>query len=612
MEANNITLDESVGKEIPKGKKLVKRREFNWFSTMRKRMLGTMGWLLVALLLLPVGAMAQPAKEKVRVTAGVFDSYDNTFVRDEYGVPQNRRTHEKGGELWVSVDGLKTFIPAASFNSEVEEGTELIFKVKLAKDEKGDRGEMAESSEWWEVLEWRVNGKVQDGKSGNELRYKVKEGTKSVHVGVRFQRKQFQVKVVYWKGSDKGIKDVNKSQVYRVGKFYEYTRSETISAKSNSGHDIVALTLNGAQMGAFKSKANLFRYDAKEGDLWIEAVFSNSVSARRYVLTTVTGNGEAERFQVNTLPLVGSDINKSRYPIAGKAIEKIRPFGIQPDDLCQMEDTFVILAKPKRGSRIAAIRVGGAVTSDTTFTILENRGRLVDGLFVKEGTQVLVLSDMSSGVRIDVKRNGVSLRHGDALLPGDRLTIDATSRDRVASMRVNRHAFAPGDEYVVPNSGDVYVELIPKEIDNINSWNYKVPMLYWQEVGQGKVIVKDKNGTRAYENGDLLLKKAWKTTAMKKANVSTDITITPVPAKGWKVVTLEVNGKVIDDLSEPYKHSVDNKDVYVRAVFVKETEKPALVVHTEGAMGYVDVIDVATGQRLEEGTILKEGQRLRI
>lgn len=119
---------------------------------MKKRMLGAMGWLLVALLLLPVGAMAQTAKEKVRVTAGVFDSYDNTFVRDEYGVPQNRRTHEKGGELWVKVKGSETFVPAASFNQEVEVGTELTFKVKLAKDAKGDWGEMAnfgETSDWW-------------------------------------------------------------------------------------------------------------------------------------------------------------------------------------------------------------------------------------------------------------------------------------------------------------------------------------------------------------------------------------------------------------------------------------------------------------------------------
>ena len=54
---------------------------------MRKGILGAMGWLLAALLL-PMGVMAQTAKEKVRITAGVFDSYDNTFVRDEYGVPQ--------------------------------------------------------------------------------------------------------------------------------------------------------------------------------------------------------------------------------------------------------------------------------------------------------------------------------------------------------------------------------------------------------------------------------------------------------------------------------------------------------------------------------------------
>ena len=137
----------------------------------------------------------------MRITAEVFDSYDNTFVRDEYGVPKNQRIHEKGGELWVKVKDSANFIPAASFNQEVKVGTELIFKVKLAEGELGDRGKMLDfgvSSKWWEVLEWRVNGEVRS-KGENELTYIAKAGTKSVHVGVRFQRRQFQVKVVYYR-----------------------------------------------------------------------------------------------------------------------------------------------------------------------------------------------------------------------------------------------------------------------------------------------------------------------------------------------------------------------------------------------------------------------------
>ena len=586
---------------------------------MRKGILGAMGWLLVALLLLPVGAMAQGAKEKVRVTAEVFDSYDNTFVRDEKGEPQNRRTHEKGGELWVKVKGSETFIPAASFNQEVEVGTELIFKVKLAKDEKGDRGEILDfdaSSKWWEVLEWRVNGEVQPT-TGNDLSYTAKAGTKSVHVGVRFKRIQFQVKVVYYRRPYETTNIRVKINSTNWEDFYpndsrSYSRIETLYLLGSRGFDIADLSLNGVTYGRYRAGAELGSYDMSQGDLWIEVSYSDAASSRRYIQTLCQGDGEKERFQINTLPLVGTSTDKSHYPIAGVATgkeAKVRPLGIQPSDLCLAPDRFVILAKPKRGSRLAYITIDNAVVHDTTFTVQDNEPRTVVGYFVKEGKQILMLSEVGKGAHIKVKRGNTELRAGEEVLQGDRLVVDVTGGATVKSLRVNGRRFAPGDEWLVQGSGDVLVELITENKNKFNDSLYQAPLLQCEVIGNGSIEAE------GYLKGDL---KGWYTSGqllyansfpLKVPDYCDQITLTPKPQKGYRCVKFEVNG---EERTGQVTRPVEGKDVYVRAIFVKDGERPALVVHTKGAIGYVDVIDAATGQPLEEGTILKQGQRLLI
>ncbi len=587
---------------------------------MRKGILGAMGWLLVALLLLPVGAMAQTAKEKVRITAGVFDSYDNTFVRDEYGVPQNRRTHEKGGELWVKVKGSETFVPAASFNQEVEVGTELTFKVKLAKDAKGDWGEMAnfgETSDWWGVREWRVNGEVQKDEDGNELTYIAKAGTKSVHVGVRFQRKQFLVKVVYVRKVGLGVDYSADGKEYKIltnDSYRDLNRSSKLKFKAKA-YDVVDFSLNGKSYGSFVNGSDLGSYDMSQGDLWVEVCFSDFAGSRRYIQTLCRGDGEKERFQINTLPLVGTSTDKSHYPIAGVATgkeAKVRPLGIQPRDLCHALDKYVILAKPKRGSRLAYITIDNAVVHDTTFSIPDNEPRTVVGYFVKDGKQILMLSEVGKGAHIKVVRGNTELQAGAEVLPGDRLKVDVTDRAVVASLRINGRRFAPGDEWLVQGSGDVLVELTTKEKNKLYKELYRVPSLQCEVIGSGRIKAEGFQGQKSkgeFTNGQLLYADTvWD----KKPLLCDSIKLTPIPdGVGYKCVKFEVNGKKVKANDTTWT-VVEGQDVYVRAIFVKQDAKPALVVHTEGATGYVDVIDVATGQRLEEGTILKEGQRLKI
>ena len=575
-----------------------------------------MGWLLAALLL-PMGVMAQTAKEKVRITAGVFDSYDNTFVRDEYGVPKNQRIHEKGGELWVKVKDSANFIPAASFNQEVKVGTELIFKVKLAEGELGDRGKMLDfgvSSKWWEVLEWRVNGEVRS-KGENELTYIAKAGTKSVHVGVRFQRRQFQVKVVYYRLRGGGL-------LYSAngGSWNPLSNESPKTLNRNSrlqfkaqAFDVADFSLNGVTYGRFLALSDMGSYDMSQGDLWIEVSYSDAATSRRYIQTLCQGDGEKERFQINTLPLVGTSTDKSHYPIAGVATgkeAKVRPLGIQPSDLCLAPDRFVILAKPKRGSRLAYITIDNAVVHDTIFTVPDNEPRTVVGYFVKEGKQILMLSEVGKGAHIKVVRGNTELRAGAEVLPGDRLVVDVTDRSTVKSLRINGRRFAPGDEWLVQGSGDVLVELITESKNKFNGGLANAPLLQCEVIGGGsvKATATMKNGTLGeFTSGQLLYADStWGGTPL----YCDQITLTPKPQDGYRCVKFEVNGE--EKGSGGGIHQVKGKDVYVRAIFVKEGERTALVVHTEGATGYVDVIDAATGQRLEEGTILKEGQRLRI
>lgn len=190
--------------------------------------------------------------------------------------------------------------------------------------------------------------------------------------------------------------------------------------------------------------------------------------------------------------------------------------------------------------------------------------------------------------------------------------MDVGDRSTVKSLRINGHRFAPGDEWLVQGSGDVLVELITTTKNKFNEKLAGAPLLQCEVIGGGSVKAEGfLNEVRKGEftSGQLLYADSvWDGIPP----YCDQITLTPKPQKDYRCVKFEVNGKVIDDLSKEYKHGVDNKDVYVRAIFVKETERPALVVHTKGAIGYVDVIDAATGQPLEEGTILKQGQRLLI
>lgn len=614
---------------------------------MKKGMLVVVGWVLLSMFL---PAMAIAGGDSLRVTAEVFDSYDKTFAYDAAGKYLNRLTHEKGGQLWAEYGGKKKLVDNL-FVMKVKAGESISFSVKLDDSHLGDKGpvlDFGKESTWWEVCEWRVNGNVRRT-NDTAFTLTLTKGN-NVHVGVRLQRKQFAVKVIYHGASDDnyiqddGSKGPGKPFSSKEP-FYVYPRKNgatppVLQLRNVSDRNLLGIAINGSYRGRYLAKSMLFS-DTVNSDVSIETIVAPANSSQRYILTGCIGDGEWERFQVNTLPLEGGEgANASRYPISGKAAGEVRPQGIEPSDLCQPGDLYYVTAQPKPGSRLVAVLVDGVRMHDTSFRSPENEPRFVQGIFAKEGKSVLVLSEVGVGTQLRVRRGGVLLRSGDRVLPGDRLTVDATYRDSVASLRANGVRMAPGDEWIVPDTSDVVVELVAKSRDKLLGNRHRVRFFY-DVVGKGSLdVVESVDTSRRFGNGEVLYTKDVKDSTEEKDALHWEqynFYVVGKPAKGYRYAYLEANYDYNDTIisgDNPYYKWNDSTqlgllrsiwdtnytitanrlpfDLRFRAVFAKDAGSPMLVMRTLGQVGYIEVVDVVSGRRLEEGAVLRKGQRLSI
>ena len=610
-------------------------------------MLVVVGWVLVSMFL---PAMAIAGGDSLRITAEVFDSYDKTFAYDAAGNYLNRLAHEKGGQLWAEYGGKKVLVDN-SFVMKVKAGESISFSVKLDDSHLGDKGsvlDFGKESDWWEVCEWRVNGNVK-WTNDTTFNLTLTKGN-NVHVGVRLQRKQFAVRVKYHGASeDSYIQDDGSKgpgEPFSSGApFYVYSRKDgttppVLQLRNVSDRNLLGIAINGSYRGRYLAKSKLFS-DTVNSDVSIETIVAPANSSQRYILTGCIGDGEWERFQVNTLPLEGGEgSDASRYPISGKAAGAVRPQGIEPSDLCQPSDLYYVTAQPKPGSRLVAVLVDGVRMHDTSFRSPENEPRFVQGIFAKKGKSVLVLSEVGVGTQLRVRRDGVLLRSGDRVLPGDRLTVDATYRDSVASLRANGVRMAPGDEWIVPDTSDVVVELVAKSRDKLLGNRHRVRFFY-DVVGKGSLDVVESGGTsRRFGNGEVLYTRDVKDSTEEKAALhgrQYNFYVAGKPAKGYRYAYLEANYDYNDTIvsgDNPYYKWNDTTqlgllrsifdtnytitanrlpfDFRFRAVFAKDVGSPVLVMHTFGQIGYIEVVDVVSGRRLEEGAVLRKGQRLSI
>lgn len=263
----------------------------------------------------------------------------------------------------------------------------------------------------------------------------------------------------------------------------------------------------------------------------------------------------------------------------------------------------------------------------------------MQGIFAKAGKSVLVLSEVGVGTQLRVRRDGVLLRSGDRVLPGDRLTVDATYRDSVASLRANGVRMAPGDEWVVPDTSDVVVELVAKSRDKLLGNRHRVRFFY-DVVGKGSLdVVESIDVSRRFGNGEVLYTKDVKDSTEEKDALhwgQYNFYVVGKPAEGYRYVYFEANYDYYDtSISGDNPYYIWNTDylglmrvnmgsnyavtanrlpfdLRFRAVFAKDAGSPVLVMHTFGQVGYVEVVDVVSGRRLEEGAVLRKGQRLSI
>lgn len=472
----------------------------------------------------------------------------------------------------------------------------------------------------------------------------------NVHVGVRLQRKQFAVKVIYHGASDDNyIQDDGSKgpgEPFSSGTpFYVYPRTNgatppVLQLRNVSDRNLLGIAINGSYRGRYLAKSKLFS-DTVNSDVSIETIVAPANSSQRYILTGCIGDGEWEHFQVNTLPLEGGEgSNESRYPISGKAVEAVRPQGIEPSDLCQSGDLYYVTAQPKPGSRLVAVLVDGVRMHDMSFRSPENEPRFVQGIFAKEGKSVLVLSEVGVGTQLRVRRGGVLLRSGDRVLPGDRLTVDATYRDSVASLRANGVRMAPGDEWIVPDTSDVVVELVAKSRDKLLGNRHRIRFFY-DVVGKGSLdVVEERVTSRNFGNGEVLYMGDVKDSTEEKEALHPgqyNFYVVGKPADGYRYAYLEANYDYNDTIvsgDNPYYKWNDTTqlgllrsifdanytitanrlpfDFRFRAVFAKGAGSPVLVMRTLGQAGYIEVVDVVSGRRLEEGAVLRKGQRLSI
>lgn len=148
---------------MERGENLSERRYMEKLSTMKRRMVVAMGWLLMALLLLPVGAMAQTTSEvTISVTNGTTPVKDATVtIVDENGKPY--KADPTGDNGVATVPG----VPAPTTGTVTVEasGTFVTVPVKVDKNGVPDPNEINLGDGNIKA----VTVKVVDAKDGNGI-----------------------------------------------------------------------------------------------------------------------------------------------------------------------------------------------------------------------------------------------------------------------------------------------------------------------------------------------------------------------------------------------------------------------------------------------------------
>lgn len=484
----------------------------------------------------------------VRLDFGVLQSEARVFTENNAG--SSKLGYVKGGTLSATVDNANV-----QAGAEVEFGAKVVYKAApgvettISLDDFGDPV--------WAVDVWRVGGEDKEGERGKLFSWPC-DG-QPVHV--RFKRTKFLVRCN--QGGQSGHVIFQGVNIY--GGDAKWFVSGTTSG-------FVSRWVSGSSVGV---AANGIWVRGKELQLLEDTYVEHFISPhyKPILVKVVTGPGElvvkhgsTELSQRATMA-AGWPIRVEAKPEQGAELRSLTLRGVP-----------IAIVDRKRGAAVEA-----TVANDASFRMFAT--------FAEAGKQVVTIAEEGLSA-VYVERDGVALRNGDVVKPGDRLLIKSklvfteqgTLRYALLSLMVNGAPFTSGDVYVV-GKDDVNITAIAS---NYNKGVSKPSFLTYQVFGPGVLSFGMLGST-------------------SPITPSVGFTPTATPEGDARLVRLTANGKLIQS-GAPFKGFSAGEDVYVEAVFAPR-DAYVWLLNIIGE-GYVEVR--RNGERLRPGAEVHEGEQLTV
>ena len=484
----------------------------------------------------------------VRLDFGVLQSEARVFTENNAG--SSKLDYVKGGTLSATVDNANV-----QAGAEVEFGAKVAYKAApgvettISLDDLGDPV--------WAVDAWRVGGEDKEGEKGKLFSWSC-DG-QPVHV--RFKRTKFLVRCN--QGGQSGHVIFQGVNIY--GGDAKWFVSGTTSG-------FVSRWVSGNSVGV---AANGIWVRGKELQLLEDTYVEHFISphSKPILVKVVTGPGEL------VVRRGAAALNQRAVLVAGERIKvEAKPGqGVELRSLT-LRGTPIAIVDRKRG-----VNVEATVANDPSFRMFAT--------FAEAGKQVVTIAEEGLSA-VYVERDGVALRNGDVVRPGDKLRIESklvfteqgTLRYALLSLMVNGAPFTSGDVYVV-GKDDVNITAIAS---NYNKGVSKPSFLTYQVFGPGVLSFGMLGST-------------------SPITPSVGFTPTATPEGDARLVRLTANGKPIQS-GAPFKGFSAGEDVYVEAVFAPR-DAYVWLLNIIGE-GYVEVR--RNGERLRPGAEVHEGEQLTV
>ena len=484
----------------------------------------------------------------VRLDFGVLQSEARVFTENNAG--SSKLDYVKGGTLSATVDNANV-----QAGAEVEFGAKVAYKAApgvettISLDDLGDPV--------WAVDAWRVGGEDKEGEKGKLFSWSC-DG-QPVHV--RFKRTKFLVRCN--QGGEPG------HLIFQGVNIYGGDAKWFVSGTTSK---FVTIWVSGSNVGV---AANGIWVRGKELQLLEDTYVEHFISphSKPILVKVVTGPGEL------VVRRGAAALNQRAVLVAGERIKvEAKPGqGVELRSLT-LRGTPIAIVDRKRG-----VNVEATVANDPSFRLFAT--------FAEAGKQVVTIAEEGLSA-VYVERDGVALRNGDVVRPGDKLRIESklvfteagTLRYALLSLTVNGAPFTSGDVYVV-GKDDVNISAIAANYKKDES---KPSFLTYQVFGPG-VLSFGALGSAS------------------PITPSVGFTPTATPEGDARLVRLTANGKPIQS-GAPFKGFSAGEDVYVEAVFAPR-DAYVWLLNIIGE-GYVEVR--RNGERLRPGAEVHEGEQLTV